>query len=133
MCYSGLPRFSVLGDLVIFITGGILMLTFYGKVVDRVLGILLVALFSSLLLLSGSLYVRVDDQVRKDEYTLAVGTRLQQQTFYVFDRGAVYGYQLAYKQLIPTIGDLIHQAITHHDEILAFKAKQHKHHKIHDR
>jgi len=90
--------------------------------IDRVFGIVLVALFSSLLLLAGSLYINVNDQIRNDEATLKVGTFLQRQTVYVFDRGAVYGYRLAQTQIFPQIADLIHQAIKHHDAMKTHKS-----------
>ncbi len=101
---------------------------FYGKVVDKVFGLVLVALFSALLLLAGSLYINVNDQIRQDEAALKAGTQLQRRTMYVFDRGAVWGYQLAQKQLIPAIRQLVQDAIKIHDQKFH---SQHKHpHKI---
>ena len=100
---------------------------FYGKIVDKIFGVVLVALFSSLLLLGGSLVISVNDQVKYDEAVLKAGTLLQQQTFYVFDRGAVWGYKLAHKQMIPAIGQLIKDAIKHHDMVRVRKYKpQHR-------
>jgi hypothetical protein len=74
------------------------MIRFYGKAVDRVFGIILIALFSVMLLLLGSLLVNVNDEVRHDETILKAGTLLQRQTVYVFDRGSIWGYKFANQQ-----------------------------------
>lgn len=54
-------------------------------------------------------------QEAKDISTLAYGTHLQRQTIYIFDRGAVWGYNLAQKKAGTQCSQLLENVIQNYN------------------